>query len=325
MPPSVDPAILRALSLNASTAKLCTHGGSGFASTMRLKSDDNSYFIKTSSSKDAATMFEGEHASLNAINSAVPSLAPRSFAWGRLEEQNGFFLVTEFLDMSNARSSLSSSNRGMSLTAKLAKLHTVPVPSEFQGKGFGFPVPTCCGNTVQENGWKSTWAEFFGENRLMTILKSAEMNNGKDAKLRQLVEDVVAKVVPRLLGEGQLGGKEGIKPVVCHGDLWSGNKGRGTFSGRNNDSAAEDVVFDPSAVYGHSEYDHGIMNMFGGFSASFWKEYHSLCPKTEPADEYEDRVRLYEAYHHLNHYSMFGGGYKSGALDILQRLLKKYG
>ena len=64
--------------------------------------------------------------------------------------------------------------------------------------------------------------------------------------------------------------------------------------------------------------------MFGGFGSSFFKEYHSICPKTEPVEEYEDRLNLYEAYHHLNHHAMFGG-YKSGAMSLLKGLLKKYG
>ncbi|KAH8623665.1 hypothetical protein IG631_21370 [Alternaria alternata] len=67
------------------------------------------------------------------------------------------------------------------------------------------------------------------------------------------------------------------------------------------------------------------MNMFGGFGGPFLKEYHKLCPKTEPVEEYEDRVKLYELYHHLNHYAMFGGGYRSGAVSIMNELIKKYG
>lgn len=77
-----------------------------------------------------------------------------------------------------------------------------------------------------------------------------------------------------------------------HGDLWSGNKGRARIGG--DDGAVEDVVFDPSACYAHSEYELGIMRMFGGFGEGFFKEYHKLCPKTEPVEEYEDRVQLYE-------------------------------
>ena len=67
------------------------------------------------------------------------------------------------------------------------------------------------------------------------------------------------------------------------------------------------------------------MRMFGGFGGTFMKEYHSLVPKTEPESEYEDRITLYEAYHHLNHYAIFGGGYKGGALRLLEGLVRKYG
>lgn len=322
MPSTVDPAILAALSLSPHDASIQTHGYTGFASSFRITTPTTSVFVKTSPSKSAATMFEGEHASLNAIHDAVPSLCPKSFAWGKLEAASGYFLATEFLDMG---AGTASGGSGMSLAEKLAKLHSTPPPDEFKDKGFGFPVSTCCGDTVQDNSWRPTWAEFFGECRMLHILKCAEANNGVDQQLRQVVEDTVEKVVPRLLGEGHLGGKEGVKPVVTHGDLWSGNKGRASFAGRDDGGPSEDVVFDPSAAYCHSEWDHGIMNMFGGFSGSFWKEYWKHLPKTEPADEYEDRVALYQSYHQLNHYSIFGGGYKSGAMSILRRLLKKYG
>ena len=47
------------------------------------------------------------------------------------------------------------------------------------------------------------------------------------------------------------------------------------------------------------------MSRFGGFGGDFLKEYHSICPKTEPVEEYDDRVMLYELYHHLNHHAMY--------------------
>jgi len=44
------------------------------------------------------------------------------------------------------------------------------------------------------------------------------------------------------------------------------------------------------------------------------------------------RVRYWEwevltdsRYHHLNHYAIFGSGYKGGAIKIMRSLLKKYG
>lgn len=289
-------------------------------------------------------MFEGEHASLNAIHDAVPSLCPQSLAWGQLDK-GGYFLATEFLDLSAGRGGSGHGSRegggsGLSLAQKLAKLHSTPapVPDGYDAPQFGFPVPTCCGDTPQNNTYTPSWAEFFAQQRLLAILQRGEKNNGSDPELRRVVEKTVDQVVPRLLADGHLGGKDGVKPVVVHGDLWSGNKGKGRFVGRGKDqggsdqgsdagvgSAVEDVVFDPSACYAHSEYDLGIMNMFGGFSSSFFKEYHSMLPKTEPESEYQDRVALYESYHHLNHWAIFGGGYKSGALGILKGLLRKYG
>jgi len=35
----------------------------------------------------------------------------------------------------------------------------------------------------------------------------------------------------------------------------------------------------------------------------------------------DDRDR----YHHLNHYALFGGGYKGGAMSIMEKLISKYG
>ena len=84
----------------------------------------------------------------------------------------------------------------------------------------------------------------------------------------------------------------------------------------------EDVIFDPSSCYAHSEYELGLMRMFGGFSAGMMRDYHKLVPKTEPVEEYEERVTLYELYHHLNHWAIFGGGYRGGAVGIMRRLLR---
>jgi fructosamine-3-kinase len=36
------------------------------------------------------------------------------------------------------------------------------------------------------------------------------------------------------------------------------------------------------------------MKMFGGFGSAFFEAYHRIVPKTEPVEEYEDRLRLYE-------------------------------
>lgn len=188
---------------------------------------------------------------------------------------------------------------------------------------FGFPSTTCCGDTPQDNSYKESWAGFYADNRLRFILRRGEKAQGSDKEFHDLVEAIASRVVPGLIGDDHLNNGKRVTPVVVHGDLWSGNASAGTIGSKEGEP--EDLVFDSSACYAHSEFELGIMKMFGGFGGSFREEYHDLCPKTEPVDEFEDRVKLYELYHHLNHWAMFGGGYKSGAISIMKSLVEKYG
>lgn len=146
----IDSAVIKALSLDPAKTTVAKHGGSGFSTTAKISTtlEDGTakhFFMKTGKGTDAEVMFAGEQASLNAIHT-VPSLCPASFAHGPLEDApGGAFLVTDFLDMSGT-SSLSGSEKGsgMSLAAKLAKLHTTaaPIPEGFLKPVFGFPVPS---------------------------------------------------------------------------------------------------------------------------------------------------------------------------------------
>ena len=327
----LDSAVASLLQLDPANSSVSSAGGGGMssASTSKIttKLQDGSpmqYFMKTGSGKDAEIMFKGEHASLNAIHNAVPTLCPRSFGHGKLADAPGkSFLVTDYLDLSG-RLSGGGKGSGMTLAQKLAKLHTTPapIPEGHEKPTFGFPATTCCGDTPQDNTFTSSWADFYANRRLRFILARSKKSNGPDKDLEKLVERTCTEVVPRLIGDKHLNNGKSITPVVVHGDLWSGNASRGKLPGMTE---AEDLVFDSSACYAHSEYELGIMKMFGGFGGSFLKEYHSLCPKTEPVEEYEDRVALYELYHHLNHHALFGGGYRSGAVSIMNKLIRKYG
>jgi protein-ribulosamine 3-kinase len=91
----------------------------------------------------------------------------------------------------------------------------------------------------RDNTFEAGWADLFGKRRLLAVLERSEGQNGKDTELRKTVEKTVSQVVPRLLGDGHLGGTEGVMPVVVHGDLWSGNRGRGSFVGRDSSNPDE--------------------------------------------------------------------------------------
>ncbi|KAM3421236.1 hypothetical protein BST61_g1642 [Cercospora zeina] len=324
MPP-VDSAILALLGLEARQVATAGHGGSSFSSTSKITAelDDGTvtaYFMKSGKGSDSKTMFEGEHASLNAVHDAVPTLCPKSYGAGAFSDsRDTYFLITDFLDLS-ARGNSS----GQSLAQKLARLHTTPapIPPGHSQPQFGFPVTTCCGATPQDNTYSSSWGDFYANQRIRAIVKQARDRNGAHKDLESLAEQICDQVIPRLIGDTHLNNGKGVSPVVVHGDLWSGNASTGRLPGM---SAPEAVVYDSSACYAHSEFELGIMKMFGGFGGKFLKDYHDLVPRTEPVEEYDDRVKLYELYHHLNHYALFGGGYKNGAIGMMRDLARNYG
>jgi hypothetical protein len=60
----IDPAILKALSLDAATTTIASHGGSGFASTFKITSkgtdgEEKLYFVKQGSGRESEVMFAG--------------------------------------------------------------------------------------------------------------------------------------------------------------------------------------------------------------------------------------------------------------------------
>mmetsp|Transcript_1364 Transcript_1364/g.2049 ORF Transcript_1364/g.2049 Transcript_1364/m.2049 type:complete len:80 (+) Transcript_1364:769-1008(+) len=77
------------------------------------------------------------------------------------------------------------------------------------------------------------------------------------------------------------------------------------------------AIFDPAVYYGHHEAEWG-MSWCASFGSEFWKGYRSLIPE-DPG--FRKRAILYEAYHKLNHYNLFGGGYYYDAYSLLEALL----
>lgn len=48
-------------------------------------------------------------------------------------------------------------------------MHLAPPPAEY-ASSFGFPVPTNCGETVQDNTIERSWAAFFGKRRIGDVV-----------------------------------------------------------------------------------------------------------------------------------------------------------
>ena len=307
----LDVAVAEALSIDATLSTVQPYQAAGFfvpqKITTILNGKSKYFYMKSGSNKEMfesmlllpqikleslLTSWTGEFISLTALHHVVPTLAPKPLKWGKFSSAEEYYLVTEWVDV-ETRNGGDGPGTGLTLAQKVAKLHSVPapIPEGFKEPAFGFPITTYCGSTPQTNSYCTSWAKFYAENRLRSICRIIQENHGTDSELMTLLEKLVNHVVPKLLGNGRLGGKKGIQPVLLHGDLWEGNKAKGKFDDRDG---IEPVTFDPSCLYGHSEFELGIMRMFGGFSAGFFNEYHHLVPKTEPKSQYDDRMSLYE-------------------------------
>jgi fructosamine-3-kinase len=149
---------------------------------------------------------------------------------------------------------------------------------------------------LQDNSWKTNWVEFFRDNRIGFLIKLIQNERPLPPSEVDVYERLMAKI-PELIPSD-------IVPVLIHGDLWSGN-----YMGTSNGPA----LIDPASYYADREMEMGIMTMFGGFSQRFYSAYNSVNPL--PPD-WKSRNSIYQLYHVLNHYYLFGGSYQHQALRI---------
>ena len=264
-------------------------GGGCINHASKIETNVGSFFLKWNASCEN-DIFLREAESLRELKNAVDNflIVPEVFAAKRVDATPGF-LVLEFLPSSYSHGNDEDLGRGLAIMHK------------FVNASFGFYQNNYCGATLQNNSWKKNWTEFFIENRLSFLLGLIERERPLPVSEMYVYEKLL-KRIPDLLPEKSV-------PVIIHGDLWSGNYMR-TGNGF--------ALIDPAAYYADREMEFSIMTMFGGFSSRFYDVYNEENPL--PSD-WKQRNLLYQLYHVLNHYYLFGGGYQSQALSIAKRYL----
>ncbi len=247
--------------------------------------DGRRYFVKLNQAHRLA-MFEAEAAGLEEIRATGALRAPRPIACG--VSAGEAWLALEYLD-------LGGGGDPALLGRRLAQMH------RHTAREFGWQRDNTIGRTPQINTPTLDWIAFYRERRLRPQYRLAA-ENGAPRQLMNLGE--------RLL-ETFAGLFDGYRPQpsLLHGDLWGGNYAY---------CDGEPVVFDPAVYYGDREADLAMTELFGGFPAEFYAAYREAWPLDAG---YRVRRELYNLYHVLNHYNLFGGGYLAQAQRMTERLL----
>lgn len=79
------------------------------------------------------------------------------------------------------------------------------------------------------------------------MIKYDKITNGSSPAYEAACDQLINKVIPRLLGILQADSRQ-ITPTLVHGDLWEGNIGIDMESGNA-------IAFDPGNVYAHNKVE----------------------------------------------------------------------
>lgn len=267
-------------------------GGGSIHAAFAYLTDRTPIFVKVCALA-RAPMLAAEAAGLRELAATQTVRVPKVLALGSLADQA--FICLEWLDFAASNPSTQAL-----LGEKLAALHAHTADIH------GWDQDTFIGLTPQSNERHGDWIEFWREERLAPQLELA-VSKGADAR-------TIDK--GRVLCESSKVFFTTHRPQasLLHGDLWGGNCG----ATRNG----EPVIFDPAVYYGDRETDLAMTRLFGGFSAEFYAAYESAWPVDPGA---ASRATLYNLYHVLNHFNLFGGGYLAQARMMIDRLLADLG
>jgi len=263
-------------------------GGGCINQAYRLTGGGQRFFVKLNTA-ERLPMFEAEAAGLAAIRGSASVRAPAPIAWGTCGDNS--WLALEYLDFAGK-----SRGAAGALGERLAAMHRTTADA------FGWQRDNTIGSTPQRNPWTPQWLIFYREQRLRCQLELAR-DNGLPGTTLTRADDLLDALPGLFAGYSP-------PPALLHGDLWGGNWGVTASGGP--------VIFDPAVYFGDRETDLAMTELFGGFDQAFYQAYRAAWP-LDPG--YETRRQLYNLYHVLNHFNLFGGGYAGQARELVEGLL----
>jgi fructosamine-3-kinase len=274
------------LEFGATSAQL--GAGGGFASCQRWQSSAGPVFVKVAPLAREAAL-EAEAEALRELTAANAVRVPAVLGFGTSGDRA--FLALEWIEFGPAAAGTEAR-----LGEQLARLHRTTASR------FGWHRDNTIGATPQRNDWATDWVDFFARQRLGFQLDLVE-RSGQGGRWLERGRALCGGVARFFSGYTP-------QPSLLHGDLWGGNWAA--------DASGAPVIFDPATYYGDREADLAMTRLFGGFGPRFYAAYEAAWPLDRGVDA---RRELYNLYHVLNHLNLFGGGYRTQAERMIERLL----
>lgn len=191
------------------------------------------------------------------------------------------FIVMEYVPSEPPRDARRFAQR---LGEGLAALHKGNAEHE---KRFGFYRNNFLGSQPQSNTFHTDWPTFYRDCRLMPQIERARAWGLLPAERERLLGCITGEI-ETLLGDFD------ARPVLIHGDLWSGNY----LCAAGN----EPVLIDPAVYYGEREVEMAYTELFGGFPQGYLAAYHAEFPLDAGYERRRSLHQLYPLLVHLNHF-----------------------
>ena len=282
----IAQAISEATGQNFAIADTRSVSGGCINQGYKISDNDTKYFVKLNQASQEE-MFAAEALGLKQMYATQTITVPQPVCWGAANDST--YIVLQWLDLGGG-----NSQSWTEMGRQLAAMHRVGISNNF-----GWERNNTIGSTPQINTETDNWADFFAEHRIGYQLKLAKRRGGSFPDTNKIANAVRNKLADR---EPQAS--------LVHGDLWSGNAAIS--------SDGSPVILDPATYYGDRETDLAMTELFGGFPAAFYRGYNEAW---QLDSGYQYRKSIYNLYHVLNHFNLFGGGYANQAKRMINDIV----
>ncbi len=269
-----------------------------------LVGEHEQFFIKLNHA-DRLPHMQAEYIGLTQLQATHTIRVPQPIATGAIAGHAA--LLLEYLPLTESATAQDWATMGThlahlhntsieELNPKLSRTHQLPAR-------FGVRINTnTLGNQTGFLGEKNNWATFFVTHRLQFQFNQA-----------QRIHHTVFPQTTAVLETATALLQHAPPPALVHGDLWAGNAHFALLDGE-----ITPIIFDPAPYVADSETDVAMTELFSGFTQDFYTAYGRVRPL---AKGYAQRRTIYNLFHILNHYNLFGSAYRQQATAMMEEII----